>query len=147
MIQATVRDFARGKLDAINYEGHFIYIIRDREHVLYVGRSVDTVRRLYEHISPTSRIASDEIGDLIWENRPASLSWQIELLTISDCMPFVKAQYPLWKLDDCSMDMAEKVMIRLYHPSINKSNNPNPNPLPSHIKRQALEIGLTDNLY
>ena len=146
MVQATIKDIIDGNLDQVDLSG--IYIVRDGEHVLYVGRAVDVVQRLHDHIE---KWASSAIGDVIHANAPQSLSWQVELMGAEECRSISISFAPLYEdlLIPISIESAERYMIRHYHPSLNTSNNPNPNRLPSHIKRYPvkIQVGATDDLF
>lgn len=138
MIQITVRDIFNDNFTNVPDEG--IYIFRDGEHVFYVGQSIDIGRRLHEHLLSTA-----QVGDLVRLNWPKSLSWQVEIMTVEECQPYVLREYP--KSTSMWLDTAERVLIRYYHPSLNGKLNFSPSKLPAHIKRRELEPGATDNLY
>lgn len=147
MITTTIKEALEGSLDSISGK-HKIYIIRDQEWILYVGKSVNIARRLVQHISPKGRIGADEIGDLVWENRPQSLNWQVDALTLEDCLSIVVQRYPRYNVDDLpDEDTTEVELIAHYHPCINSISNVAPGPWPKHIKRYELEAGKTDNIY
>jgi hypothetical protein len=62
-----------------------IYIYRDQETILYVGRSIHPFQRLQEHLGNGVYISSpDAIGQLILDNRPDSLTWTIEIQTLQE---------------------------------------------------------------
>lgn len=146
MIKSTLRELMQGKLDNVDLSG--VYLIRDKEHVLYVGRSIDVIERLQQHA--TSYVSS-LIADLIHLNRPQSWDWQIELREPHECGEFVKLLYPDYKDTEITIELAEQSMIFHYHPHANRSNNPNRSKKPVHIKDTndlfPLEVGQTDNLY
>jgi hypothetical protein len=148
MSRGNIRDLLKDNLSTDD-EPYCIYVVRTADAVLYVGGSVDPVNRLLEHISPESRFAADWLGDLVWENRPASLLWDTELLTLEDCVLYMQAVYPSenWHAKNIDVDMAERALIMRYHPCLNKANNPHPSRLPTYIKKPEIEPGLTDNLY
>lgn len=147
MIQTTVRELLQGKVDHLDLSG--IYTIRDNEHILYIGRSVDVVQRIYNHIE---NWASSAIGNLIRTNRPHSYNWQIELREPEECREIAASIHPLYRENTTiplTIESAELAMIEYHHPCWNTANNPNPTKLPSHIKRYESEIeaGATDNLF
>lgn len=155
MVSITVEDFLRGNVKALTkdyelYELFQIYIIRDGESVLYVGRAVNVLKRLREHIGSSKQSSLDYIGDLVWANMPASKQWQIEVLTIEDCMPMVREQYQAYRNDIsllASAKTAEQALITFYQPSANERNNPNGQALPGHIKEPPLTLGMTNDAY
>jgi len=144
MIQTTFKELLQGKLDTTDLEG--IYVIRDGEHVLYVGRSTDVVERLHEHIE---NWPSSAIGDLFMLNRPQSYNWRIELMTPEECRPFLLSRSSMYEdaRIPVGIEAAERAMILHYGPSMNGSLNLHPKPLPKHIKRHEIEVGATDHLY
>lgn len=147
MRAVTIEELFAGKLDDLSGD-HQMYVIRDGAYVLYIGRSVDIVRRMYEHLSPRQRLLADEIGDLFWENKPESLLWQVEAWTLEDCIPIVSQRYPRYSrgsLPDVST--AEGELIAYYHPCVNVMTNVAPSPLPEHMKTYTLPPGKTNHLY
>jgi len=149
MIQLTVRDLLRGKADEVAMSG--VYMVRDGECVLYVGKSKDVISRLHDHME---KWTSHQLGDVIRINAPQSLSWQIELMEPEECRDIVKSigeRYQRYEDTKLTIDMgfAEQSLIMHYHPCLNISNNVSPNRLPAHIKRYPvkIEVGATDNLF
>lgn len=146
MIQATIRELVRGELDTIELSG--IYIVRDGAHILYIGRSINVIDRLHQHINTASAI-----GDTIWLNRPQSLSWQIELMEPEECRSIAVEEGKSAFKDlrrPIGIESAERAMIKHYHPCINTANNPNRLPVPKHIKCGwigQISVGATDNLF
>jgi hypothetical protein len=76
-----------------DYSGHVIYLYRDDETVLYVGRSSDPINRLTEHMG-MGRSAMSRLGRLIHKHMPQSLDWSLEIYTLADCVPLVERQDP-----------------------------------------------------
>src|SRR6266487_456364 len=73
-------------------EGHYLYVYRDAETIFYVGQSVDPQRRLYEHLGIRGAWqGGDDVGQIMHDNYPASLSWTVELYTLADCEPFIES--------------------------------------------------------
>lgn len=145
MVTCTIREYLQGKLDWLE-NGYHIYIFRNKEHVFYVGRSNDVIRRIEEHISPKHRITASYMGDIVWENRPESFDWQLEFYTLEECLPVVQERYPNYDRTP-GMETAELSMIMHHHPCFNSSNNVKPGPCPDYVRFPELEAGLTDNLY
>ncbi len=145
MIQTTIGRFLKGEVDQVWLSG--VYVFRDGEHVLYVGRSKDVVKRVYEHIEKWSNSA---IGNLVMLNKPQCLSWQIELLEPKECREFAIPFAPIYKDRDLEVpiETAEEAMIRHYGPCMNTQINVNPHKLPKHIKWIEVDLaGITDNLF
>jgi hypothetical protein len=90
MIQTNINTALAGNVGDAAY--HVIYLYRDGDTVLYVGRSADPLQRLTEHLGLTG-IAS-RLGDTITDNMPASLEWTLELYTLADCLPLVEQYRP-----------------------------------------------------
>jgi hypothetical protein len=98
MLEMTIADVL--KRDIPPYDDHYLYIVRDGETVFYVGRSLDPVSRLHEHICGGRRDVS-YLGQLIRRcAREANLfaapalEWQVELLTLADCKPYIDRYKP-----------------------------------------------------
>jgi hypothetical protein len=65
--------------------GHFLYSIGDTDTMLYVGRSLQPVKRLRHHITIKGLHEISTLGKVIYCNLPLSLSWQVQLYTLADC--------------------------------------------------------------
>lgn len=136
--------------------GHTIYLVRDGEVVLYIGKSYDPLNRLKEHIGKTSRSNSpSSLGELILDNRPESLNWTMELHTFLDCSEYV-ASYSsfyyeggyqhivamakdnvLYAYNDFAIMIAERSMIDYFHPCLNVADNSQPIDLPEKYKNHV----------
>lgn len=138
MIQITIKDVLDGKIADIPERG--IYIFRDGDCVLYVGKSIRVATRLKEQLQSISALT-----DLIEINKPSSLFWQIEVMTVEECYPYALKEHP--KGVYLTLDTAEGVIIRHHQPCLNGSLNLNRGRLPAHIKRRELIPGETDDLY
>lgn len=143
MLTVTVRDFLQGKLDHVEMQG--IYLFRAGDDVLYVGCSVDLIERIYAHLKGVS----SGIGDLVYNNMPASKDWLVDLMEVEECSPVVQQFYPLNAVVASDIEAVERCMIMHHRPCMNTANNPNGKPLPPHIRRykDELEVGQTDDLY
>ena len=131
--------------------------------MLYVGCSYNPLERLEQHIGMSNFFRSGVcIGSLYQEYKDLSVHWTIELYTRDDCLTvlhdlLLQKSYAPERLES---DSLERCMIELYHPCLNKRNNPNPSKLPERYQRHksievtarhyvldSLKVGLTDNLY
>lgn len=154
MLQMTIADVLKRTVPP--YDDHYLYILRDGETVFYVGRSFDPVGRLHEHIYG-GRSGISYLGHLIRRcAREANLfaapalEWQVELLTLADCKPYIDRYRPnaftsfrvpweqivspppfsdpYWHNE--AIAIAEGVLIEHYRPCLNVANNSNASPLP-----------------
>jgi len=74
--------------DVVEPEHHYIYVVRDGETVLYVGKSVQPFYRLVsQHCHYTS---PSYLGRVIKDNRPASDDWAYTLYHTSELIEEVK---------------------------------------------------------
>ena len=126
MIKVTVGDLTDGKLDNLDTQGHHVYTIRDGDVVFYVGQSVCPISRLWGHLGNWRKGfvfgGASELGRIIHCNLPNSRSWQIELLTVSDCNAY-------------SVDDAESKLIFELAPHLNIQGKRRPSgPLPERYK-------------
>jgi hypothetical protein len=133
MITVTLSNLLYSDLDENESN---LYIVRDGEVIFYVGQSGRGIRfRLFQHHRETS------LGNLIQDNLPDSMGWQIDLLTVQDCLSQIKKHFPyisesfILKEDNAFIDRAEEAMIRELRPCLNGTWNLNPNPLPDKYKR------------
>jgi hypothetical protein len=101
-----------------------IYTLRDKDLVLYVGRSDNSRSRLLDHIGDIYERANiTNVGWLVRDNLPASLGWMIDLYTAGN-----------WGCLDAPM--AENRAIKELRPCLNVAMNPDPQPLPSRYRRE-----------
>lgn len=149
MITTTVRDYLDGKLKGIEIEG--VYIFKDNDYVLYVGKSVNIVKRLGQHLKPKNKLMASGIGAVVWLNAPLSLNWKLELMTPEDCRPYATEQRPIYKDPDRKLSISNAEYAMIYHcqPYFNGSNSLTKKPLPNHIRTifDDIEAGATDKLF
>lgn len=135
MALLTVRTLLEGKTDHVDFN-HLIYKVFINSLVLYIGQSKrNVVTRFGEHLNKPSKL-----GMLIKLNQPSSLNWQIKFFTLSDCRPFIhqKRLFVDQAWEHFDMDMAERALIEHFRPVVNADFNPNPTPLPPHLKGHHL---------
>ncbi len=169
MLKTSLKGLLQGKLEGKTFK-HYIYLVRDRETVFYVGKSLDPVRRIYEHLGWDRGEKEDksELGRLIIQNLPKSLHWKIELLKLRDCefevakimVKFTQSSEGMliedfieeiekYRLEceinlDGAMRWAETAFILFYHPCLNKQRNYFPSPVPTRylsIKKNKISDG------
>ena len=117
------------------HEPYRVYVIRDAETVLYVGKSIDIPSRLGEHLGLYGRFGPgypDRIGCVIHENLPESRSWAVDLLTVTACRKELGMAMDGLNWD---VDKAEREMIRSLRPCVNVTYNEHGNPLPDQYRR------------
>jgi len=73
--------------------GHFLYSIEDSGIMLYIGRSLQPVKRLRHHVSINGLNEIGTLGKLIFCNLPNSLYWQVLLYTLADCEQTIARYY------------------------------------------------------
>jgi len=72
-----------------------IYLIRDGETALYVGRSLHPLKRLHQHLFSESYWrggGSRKLRKLLEEHMRETRNWVVEVFNLDDCATFV-AQY------------------------------------------------------
>lgn len=103
--------------------GKWLYTIRAGDDVLYVGRTLDPIKRLNEHFSPPGAIAWQ--GSLVTEVARASWDeaqqWRIELTPVTG-----------------DLATAEVELIRMLQPCLNMQHNTYSSKMPQRL-RHALE--------
>lgn len=114
---------------------YYIYVIRDRNVILYVGYSNNVMRRLNQHIKQ-----SDCIGWLIENNN--SSKWMVWTYPFEECEKYVKrffseghTQFLQIMRGDKPLkgkwyNIPEKAMIRRFRPCLNTWHNTTPSQLP-----------------
>jgi hypothetical protein len=133
----TVKDVLDNTLPESGWEKYRIYVFRDGDFILYVGKTdQNIIDRLEEHLGLTFRDSS-LIGKLVEDNAPLSYSWHIDLMTLENCESIVHRHFPTCQMFDSRI--AEKALIWEYSPALNRESNPNPRPLPHKytFKREA----------
>lgn len=160
MLYTTIADVLKRTVPP--FDDHYLYIVRDRETVFYVGQSLDPVSRLHEHIYGSGRSHVSYLGQLIRRcAREAdlfavpSLEWQVEFLTLAECTPYVERyqRLPRWPVSwkeaisppegmtsywhKQAINYAEGALIEHYRPCMNVAGNPNPTPLPECYRWQS----------
>jgi len=142
--------------DYVDTGEHYLYLYRDGDTVLYVGKSVQPLERLLQHLGRALPYTPDDVGYVIHENMPESLSWTIDLYTLPDCLATVKAHQPgsvaafqQYLAQEAfrkeAMMIAEEALIRQHRPHLNQQNATRyDNPLPDrYVKRAIVNEGIT----
>ena len=97
-----------------------LYVIRDGDLVFYVGQSYCAFDRVWDHIKNGYKWRSD-VGRFILCNWPKSMNYEIELLSASS-EEFAAVSHNLTR--------AEEMLIKMYRPCFNISQNDEPSPMP-----------------
>ncbi len=107
-----------------------LYIIRDQNSVFYVGQSYLAFNRVWDHIKNGYKWRSD-IGRFILCNWPKSMNYEIELLSSSS-----------QEFDSIGNDLSkvEEMLIKMYKPCFNISQNEDPSPIPEVYLPPGSEI-------
>jgi hypothetical protein len=113
-----------------------LYVIRDENSVFYVGQSYCAFDRVWDHIKNGYKWRSD-VGRFILCNWPRSMNYEIELLS-SASEQFAVVGNDLWK--------AEEMLIKLYKPCFNVSQNHEPTPLSEVYLPPSSEIRCSRSL-
>jgi len=97
-----------------------LYVIRDEDSVFYVGQSYTAFQRVWDHIKNAYKWRSD-VGRFILCNWPKSMNYVIELLSSSS-----------HEFDSVgnNLSRAEEMLIKMYKPCFNISQNNEPSPIP-----------------
>jgi len=107
MIGTTIGAILDGECIGLD-PSHRLYVVRDGATVFYVGQSRDPVERLLGHMGHGAWVfyGKSSLGRMVEVNMPASQSWQVELLTITEC-------------GACDVADAEQALIDLHTPHLN----------------------------
>lgn len=95
-----------------------IYVIRENDTVLYVGKSERSVgQRIQEHCTPRRFSgALDALGAFVRDTMPNSLELEVDILSVAECNTIVKALAKTEK-------EIEPLMIRHFRPILNGTFN------------------------
>jgi len=128
---------------------HFLYLIKDGEIPIYAGRSYGPISRIRQHLGLDGRFgpySKDDLGNIYFDEKPASLDWEVTLYTIEDCMDMVMKRIDPrmhWYNEGAyldpsglegAIDLAEESLILENRPCLNRRLNIDPMPLPAHYK-------------
>jgi hypothetical protein len=149
MIKITITDLLNGFTEDPDAQDlHSLYLIRDGDVVFYVGKSENVIDRLLGHLGLGNwgwAGGSDSLVRLIEANLPQSLNWQIELLTVEDCKPYItdglQLRDPssakgitLFFIWERNIKLCEQCLIAHYHPCLNIIYNQHATPLPERYR-------------
>ncbi len=133
MMTISVADVIDNTLAESGWGSFCIYIFRDGNFVLYVGKSEQNIiDRLEDHLGLSYRPES-QIGKLVQDNAPKSYKWNIDLLTLDDCRSVVSKHFPTVKVIDILT--AERSVISEYCPALNRQSNADARSLPRKYTR------------
>jgi len=123
MLTISVGEFIDEDFCLDGPESYCIYVIRDGAIVFYVGKSVNIITRLWQHVAGELgymlySMRASELGRFIAANMPDSRKWQIDLLTLDDCR-----HYTVFNVSAGRMDTAEIELITLLRPCLNRIFN------------------------
>jgi hypothetical protein len=136
MLRLTVREVL--ECDDQGGELYNLYLYRDGDVVFYIGQSGQPFERLREHLGQGERnlYDPDAIGQLILNNRPASLAWVVEVYSLAEMQGL--HGIPV-RLDKVALDSMERELIMQRRPCLNRTLNKNRTPLPlRYIKDSAI---------
>lgn len=140
MLQLTVQDILTKSIDELealdpNCLGYCIYLIRDVESTLYIGRANDPIERLMQHFGRTYRSSGASIGPFYQQHKDLSAYWIIDIYTLEECEQVLKQE-----LRRGGSPYAERLFIQHFRPCLNGTYNPNPSPLPERYQRRKLNL-------
>jgi hypothetical protein len=87
-LEAVLRD-PRGGLPPDDQGAHCVFAVHDGSIVLYVSEG-NIRRRLWEHLGVHGEWSS-LLGNLIINNLPRSLQWVVDMWTLHECRPWLRA--------------------------------------------------------
>lgn len=131
MISLTFRDFYDCRYEDGEYD---LYVLRDKDAVLYVGISRENVHDRwfgggFSHMNtvawsdyPVS--STDLIGERVYINYPESLEWTMELWSVNDCVEYIGENTGVPKgVLSKNLSVIESEMIRILTPLYNRTMN------------------------
>ena len=122
MLTYTLAEFLENDAD----EGDAtIYVVRDGNSVLYVGKATRGVQNRWlafpsshiAHMDENTWIGNSNIGRTIQENLPLSRNWEIDLYTAIECKDVIFNH--LQNYNDRLTSLAEIAMIQTLKPYLN----------------------------
>jgi hypothetical protein len=141
MMTVTVADVIDDSLPESGWGSFCIYVFRDEDFVLYVGKAEQNIiDRLEDHLGLSYRPES-LVGRLVEDNAPESHKWQIDLLTLDDCKSIVAKHFP--SAQSADVLTIEGAVILEFRPPLNRQSNPNARSLP-HKYTQGRESRMSE---
>lgn len=139
MLTLTVKDVTSGAMYEMEgaQDPHCIYVVREGDVILYVGRSTDPFRRLEEHFGVALRSSGGSIGPIYKQFKSEAVHWTIDLYTLEECKETSAGRC-------ADVADAERDMIRHFSPCLNERNNPNPSQMPEKYTRMPQDL-IDDN--
>lgn len=140
MITVSVQDILTKSIDELEALdpyclGYCIYLIRDADTTLYIGRAKDPIDRLTQHFGRSKRHSGAAIGVFYQEHKDLSVCWIINIYTLEECEQILKQD-----LRRGESPHAEHLFIQHFRPCLNEKSNPNPSPLPERYQRRKLNL-------
>jgi predicted GIY-YIG superfamily endonuclease len=105
-----------------------VYLIRDGNTVIYIGKSRNPLKRLFQHFGHLSRPSLFYL-----DYKPYARHWTVELYTIEECEEVTGKRCR-------SMANAEIAMIQHFHPCANTTYNLAPSAYPPSYKSSLLNL-------
>lgn len=148
MFSISLNDFLDDETDFIDDgtdDQWEIYVVRDDEVVLYVGRSAHPPLRMQQHLGMDSWGKSpDLLGRLLLSNVPGVKDVRIEFYTCDECRSF----QPEWSTNNRTWraGIAEQAAISALRPCLNVSCNVEPTPLPERFRDRKAEEEMAERM-
>lgn len=119
-VSISLKRFLLTERCPIAWKNFDLYIFRDETVVFYVGQSHLAFTRVWEHLLNGFKGYST-VGRFVWCNWPTSMKFTIELLS---------SQFEQFNIVGNDVNAAERLLIQLWSPCFNMSQNRQPTPLP-----------------
>ena len=103
------------------WKGMDLYVFRDEAVVFYVGQSHLAFSRVWDHLLSGFH-GHSIVGRFVWCNWPKSMSFSIELLS---------SKSEEFGVVGNELGTAERLLIQLWSPCFNLSQNSQPTPVPN----------------
>jgi hypothetical protein len=139
MITVSVSDLIGDQ--EIDLRGDYgLYVIRDDDVFFYIGRTkMHPSFRLMQHLGAGGIYGrrTSQLGDFLVMNHPESYFWQVDLLDISDCEPYLLSyalsdkeaaallarRYQSYDNSDVAFELLERTLISCIGTCLNRAYN------------------------
>jgi predicted GIY-YIG superfamily endonuclease len=110
-----------------------IYVLKAGDHVLYVGQTRDSIAgRIGRHLSP-----GQWMYDYVKSCAPNSWKWHFELYSHEEAAAMAELS------EKSDLDTVEARLVGMLRPSVNKTYNARPRPLPEEIATRIVDLETT----